>query len=52
MQEYISIGARKNHELRPSIVVVSSCQVQETTILALNVPLKDVGLQSAVEIST
>jgi hypothetical protein len=42
----------KKHELRPSIVVVSGCEVQETTVLALNVPLEDVGLQSAIEIST
>jgi hypothetical protein len=42
----------KKHELRPSIVVVSGCQVQETTVLTLDVPLEDVGLQAAVEIST
>jgi hypothetical protein len=52
MQKCVSIGTIKKHELRPSVVVVSGCQVQETTVLALNVPLENVGLQSAVEIST
>jgi hypothetical protein len=52
MQECVGIGAIKKHELRPSIVVASSCQVQETTVLTLNVPLKDMGLQAVVEIST
>jgi hypothetical protein len=51
MREWAGIGTIKKHELRPSIIVVCGCQAQETTVLALDVPLEDVGLQSAVEIS-
>jgi hypothetical protein len=44
MQESVGIGTIKKHELRPSKVVDSGCQVQGTAVLALNVPLEDVGL--------
>jgi hypothetical protein len=52
MQEGVGISAIKKQEISPSIIVVSSCQVQETTILELNVVLEDTGLQFAVKIPT
>jgi hypothetical protein len=52
MQEGVGISAVKKQEISPSIIVVSSCQVQETTTLELNVVLEDTGLQSAVNIPT
>jgi hypothetical protein len=51
-QEGVGIGTIKKHELGPSIVVVSGCQVQEIAVLVLNVVLEDAGLQSAVKIPT
>jgi hypothetical protein len=51
-QEGVGIGTIKKHELGPSIVVVSGCQVQEIAVLVLNVVLEDAGLQSVVKIPT